>query len=367
MKTNETEGGRDIFKTGTTISEPNAWFISLIRQFREKSAERHNPAPHVEITAEKDPSALDKLVDPPSQMASLIARVKEVINDRLHPRAIETTAERVEVEELWSKRKMQIPGLVSLVAHVGVVALLIYVSTLTLAKPKTIVESSMLYEPIELSLPKMDVKSGGGGGGGTKAPTPASKGVLPKAADKQFVPPTPIISKEMPYLPAEPTIIAPQLANLLPVTDLLHMGDPNGVIGPPSAGTGSGGGIGSGTGHGVGTGTGAGAGPGEGGGFGGGVYKVGGAGGASAPRCSVTPEPNYSDDARKAHIQGTVILDSIIQKDGNIDVTGVARSLGYGLDDEAKKVLKRWKCSPGQKDGQAVAVQLQIVINFHLY
>ena len=366
MKTNESEG-RDIFTTGTSISEPNAWFISLIRQFREKKAERLNPAAHVEITAQRDPSALDKLVDPPSQISSLFSSLKEIINDKLHPRTIHTSATPVEVEEIWSKRKMQIPGLVSLVAHVGVVGLLIYASTLTIAKPKSIVDTSILMEPIELSLPKMEVKSGGGGGGGTKAPIPASKGVLPKADVKQLVPPTPIITKEMPYLPAEPTIVAPQLANLLPVTDLLHMGDPNGNIGPPSAGTGTGGGIGSGTGHGVGTGTGAGAGPGEGGGFGGGVYKVGGAGGASAPRCSVTPEPNYSDDARKAHIQGTVVLDSIIQKDGNIDVTGVARSLGYGLDDEAKKVLKRWKCSPGQKDGQAVAVQLQIVINFHLY
>jgi TonB family protein len=213
----------------------------------------------------------------------------------------------------------------------------------------------------------MDVKSGGGGGGGTKAPTPASKGVLPKAADKQFVPPTPIITKAEPYLMAEPTIVAPQLANLLPVTDLLHMGDPNGLVGPPSAGEGTGGGIGAGTGHGVGTGDGPGAGPGSGGGFGGGVFRVGGAGGASAPTCPVQPEPNYSDDARKAHIQGTVVLDSIIQKDGTIDVTGVSRSLGYGLDDEAKKVLKKWKCNPGKREGQAVAVQLQIVINFHLY
>ena len=262
---------------------------------------------------------------------------------------------------------MQIPGLLSLIAHVGVVGALVYLSIATVNKPKPVVDSAVLMEPIELSLPKLEVKSGGGGGGGTKAPIPASKGVLPKAADKQFVPPTPIITKAEPYLMAEPTIVAPQLANLLTVTDLLHTGDPNGVVGPPSAGTGTGGGIGAGTGHGVGTGDGAGAGPGSGGGIGGGPYRVGGTGGATAPTCPVQPEPNYSDDARKAHIQGTVVLDSIIQKDGTIDVNKVERSLGYGLDDEAKKVLKRWKCNPGKVNGQAVAVQLQIVINFHLY
>jgi len=363
---NEAEG-RDIFSTGTSISESNAWFISLLRQIRENLAERRNPRPKVEITAERDPSALDKLVNPPSQIASLYSTLKSIIDEKLHPHHIETSAAPVEVEELWSKRKMQIPGLLSLVAHVAVVGTLIYLSTLTISKPKVISDTSILMEPIELSLPKMELKSGGGGGGGTKAPTPASKGVLPKAADKQFVPPTPIITQAQPYLTAEPTIVAPQLANLLPVTDLLHMGDPNGVVGPPSAGTGSGGGIGAGTGHGVGTGDGAGAGPGSGGGFGGGVYKVGGNGGASAPTCPVQPEPNYSDDARKAHIQGTVVLDSIIQKDGTIDVNKVERSLGYGLDDEAKKVLKRWKCNPGKVNGQPVAVQLQIVINFHLY
>jgi len=364
--TNEAEE-RGIFTTGTTISEPNAWFLSLIRQIRENRAERRNPTPRAEITAERDPSALDKLVDPPSQLSSLFSTIKAIIHEKRHPHHIETTATPVEVEELWSKRKMQIPGLVSLVAHIAVVGTLIYLSTITINKPKVITDNSILMEPIELSLPKMEVKSGGGGGGGTKAPIPASKGVLPKADVKQLVPPTPVVMKAESYLMAEPSIVAPQLANLLPVTDLLHMGDPNGVVGPPSAGTGSGGGIGAGTGHGVGTGDGPGAGPGSGGGVGGGVYRVGGTGGASAPTCPVQPEPNYSDDARKAHIQGTVVLDSIIQKDGTIDVNRVERSLGYGLDDEAKKVLKRWKCNPGKVNGQAVAVQLQIVINFHLY
>jgi TonB family protein len=366
MKNNESED-RGIFSTGTSISEPNAWFISLVRRIRENRAERRNPTPHMEITAERDPSALDKLVDPPSQIASLISSIKSIINDRLHPRHIEISATPVEVQEIWSKRKMQIPGLISLVAHAGVVGTLIFLSIATVAKPKVTADNALLNEPIELSLPKMEVKSGGGGGGGTKALIKASKGVLPKAADKQFVPPTPVVMKAESYLMAEPTIVAPQLANLLTVTDLLHMGDPNGVAGPPSAGPGTGGGIGDGTGHGVGTGDGAGAGPGKGGGFGDGPFRVGGLGGASAPTCPIQPEPNYSDDARKAHIQGTVVLDSIIQKDGTIEVQRVERSLGYGLDDEAKKVLKRWKCNPGKKDGQAVAVQLQIVINFHLY
>jgi TonB family protein len=83
--------------------------------------------------------------------------------------------------------------------------------------------------------------------------------------------------------------------------------------------------------------------------------------------CSVRPEPTYSVDARKAHIQGTVVLASVIQKDGTINVNGVSRSLGYGLDDAARDALRNWKCNPGKLNGQPVAVQIQIAINFHLY
>ena len=128
--------GRDIFTTGTSISESSAWFVTLLRRFRENRAERRNPAPKVEITAERDPSALDKLVNPPSQIASLYSVLKSIIDEKRHPHHIETTAAPVEVEEIWSKRKMQIPGLLSLVVHVAVVGTLVYLSTLTITRPK---------------------------------------------------------------------------------------------------------------------------------------------------------------------------------------------------------------------------------------
>jgi periplasmic protein TonB len=384
MKSNHHETNQNekdpIFLTGTSLSDPNAWFISLVRQIRDYRAERRNPTPRARITATPDPDALDKLVNHPNQIASLFSLVKVVVNEKFHPHHIETTATPVDVKELWQKRQNRIPELLSVLVHVGVVAMMLVISVSTHNKPKIIVDGSILMEPITLSLllPAAQVKSGGGGGGGTKALTPASKGVLPRASDRQFVPPTPVIVNMSPQLIAEPTIIAPMLANLpTNIAGLFPIGDPNGVIGPPSAGPGTGGGIGDGTGHGVGSGTGPGAGPGSGGGYGGGPYRAGGttevpfqivgSGGVSAPTCPVRPEPNYSDDARRAHIQGTVILDSIVQKDGTIDVRGVTRGLGYGLDDAAKEVLKKWKCNPGKLDGQAVAVQIQIIINFHLY
>jgi TonB family protein len=386
MKSNtvQSEAENSILRTGTSLSDPNPWFISLIRQLWQYFAERRNPAPREEITAVPDPSALNRLVNRPNQIASLISEVKQVIHDRLHPHHTETTATPVAVPELWQKRQNRIPELLSVVMHVGVVLMLLTISINTYTKPKIFVEGSALVEAITLSpptavpLPPAHDKPGGGGGGGMRALTPASRGVLPRASDKQFVPPTPVVVNMAPELVMEPTIIAPVLANLpRDITGLLPMGDPNGVVGPPSAGPGTGGGIGDGNGHGVGPGSGPGFGPGNGGGYGGGAnqpgggperpYPVGGVGGLSAPTCPVRPEPTYSDDARKARVQGTVVLDSIIQKDGTINVNGVSRSLGYGLDDAAREALRSWKCNPGRLNGQPVAVQIQIVINFHLY
>jgi TonB family protein len=369
MKTNNSEE-QGIFTTGTSISESRAWFFSLFRQLREFREERRHPAPHVEITAERDPSALDKLVDPPSQLSSLYSSIKAIIQEKLHPHHIEMTATPVEVEELWSKKENHVAGLLSLLAHVGVVTAIIVLSLSTYNKPKkAVADDTVLLEPISLSLPPAAVKSGGGGGGGVKAPKPASKGVLPKAADKQFVPPTPLITKVAPELAAEPTIVAPQLANLLKVTDLVHMGDPNGLPTPPSAGPGSGGGIGDGTGHGVGTGNGAGAGPGSGGGIGGGVYRVGGTGGASAPSCPrPSLDPSYTDDARKAHVQGTVRLNAVVNSDGTISVKDVVQKIGFGLDDEARKFVEKYfKCKPGLVQGQPVATSAVIDVSFHLF
>jgi TonB family protein len=385
MKSNQTETEKNpIFLTGTSLSDPNAWFISLVRQVREYLAERRNPTPRAGITAIPDPGALDRLVNRPNQIASLLSEVKAAINDKFHPHHIETTASPVAVKELWQKRQNRTPEFLSVMVHLGVVLMLLTISIGTYTKPKIFVEGSVYLEPITFSLPSSvplplsHIKAGGGGGGGTRALTPASKGVLPRASDKQFVPPTPVVVNMAPELIMEPTVIAPVLASLpTNVSGLLPIGDPNGVVGPPSAGPGTGGGIGDGTGHGVGSGTGPGVGPGSGGGYGGGPYRpgggtegpyqLGGVGGLSAPTCPVRPEPTYSDDARKAHIQGTVVLDSVIQKDGTINVKGVSRSLGYGLDDAAREALRNWKCNPGKLDGKPVAVQIQIVINFHLY
>ena len=142
----------------------------------------------------------------------------------------------------------------------------------------------------------------------------------------------------------EPTIIAPPDVNL-PNVNMAQYGDPLAKIGPPSNGPGSGGGIGSGSGGGVGSGKGGGFGPGEGGGVGGGVFRVGG--GVTAPSLLYKIEPEYSEEARNAKYQGTVMLYVEVYPDGKAHNMRVLHSLGLGLDEKAMEAVKKWRFKPG--------------------
>jgi protein TonB len=203
----------------------------------------------------------------------------------------------------------------------------------------------------------------GGGGGGDRSPLPASKGRLPKAAIRQFVPPQAVLNNTNAKITMEPAILAPPNVTL-PQVNMAQYGDPLGRIGPPSNGTGSGGGIGSGKGGGVGSGTGGGVGPGEGGGIGGGVYRVGG--GVSAPSLIYKQEPEYSEEARKAKYQGTVTLYVEVDPSGRAVNVRVLHSIGLGLDEKAMEAVRQWKFKPGMKDGKPVTVAASIEVNFRL-
>jgi TonB family protein len=218
--------------------------------------------------------------------------------------------------------------------------------------------------PYQPAMKPKDTQMGGGGGGGDRSPLPASQGKLPRPSPKQFTPPTAVIRNENPKLVMEPTIIAPEDAPL-PQLNSAVFGDPlSKVIGPPSNGPGSGAGIGSGKGGGVGSGSGGGVGPGSGGGIGGGVYRIGG--GVSSPALVYKVEPEYSEEARKAKFQGTVLLSVIVDDKGNPRDIKVLRPLGLGLDEKAIEAVQKWRFRPGYLNGKPVAVAAQIEVNFRL-
>jgi TonB family protein len=208
-------------------------------------------------------------------------------------------------------------------------------------------------------------KAGGGGGGGDRSPTPASKGAIPRFAKMQLSPPMAVIPNTHAQLQVDPTLLGPPELKLPAMASNMAWGDPQGVIGPPSNGPGFGGGIGSGEGGGVGSGKGGGLGPGEGGGVGGGAYSVGG--NVSAPIPIYKPDPPYSEEARKAKYQGTVIVLIVIDAQGNVTDSRIVKPLGLGLDEKAIETIKTWKFKPGMRNGTPVPVRMMVEVSFRLF
>ena len=96
----------------------------------------------------------------------------------------------------------------------------------------------------------------------------------------------------------------------------------------------------------------------------GGVFRVGG--GVTAPSLLFKVEPEYSEEARKAKYQGTVLLYVQVDPSGKAINMRVLHSLGLGLDEKAMEAVKKWKFKAGMKDGKAVTVEAQIEVNFRL-
>jgi hypothetical protein len=77
-------------------------------------------------------------------------------------------------------------------------------------------------------------------------------------------------------------------------------------------------------------------------------------------------EPVYTEDARQARIQGTLVMQAVIHEDGSLSITGFSRTLGYGLDESAQLALEQWRFGPSMLGGFPVAVFLNIEVNFNL-
>jgi protein TonB len=295
---------------------------------------------------------------------SLFRNIKDLIHPPKLP-PLEVTSKPVAVKEIWGfyGGQEKRAGLTSILIHAGAIALLLFLGT-NKAVQQVVKQQIELIAP-DLAPYKPTVKKDtmhGGGGGGDRSPTPVSKGKLPKLANRQFVPPM-ISHVENPKLVMDPTLIIQPDANI-PKVNIDQLGDPLAKSGLASNGFGSGGGMGSGRGGGIGPGSGPGFGPGSGGNMGGGAYRIGG--GVSPPSILYKVEPEYSEEARKAKFQGTVLLFVIVDEKGNPRDIKIIRPLGLGLDQKAVEAVEKWKFSPGKKDGKPVPVQAQIEVNFRL-
>ena len=75
--------------------------------------------------------------------------------------------------------------------------------------------------------------------------------------------------------------------------------------------------------------------------------------------------PEYSEEARRAEYQGTVILETIVRRDGTVEVVRVSQSQPFGLNEKAIEAVRQWRFRPGMRSGEPVDVELKIEVNFN--
>ncbi len=78
------------------------------------------------------------------------------------------------------------------------------------------------------------------------------------------------------------------------------------------------------------------------------------------------PNPIYPEAARRARIQGVVVLECIIAKDGSVREAKVLRGLPLGLTEAAVDAVKKWKFEPSTLNNKPVEVLYILTVRFNL-
>jgi periplasmic protein TonB len=277
----------------------------------------------------------------------------------------------IKVKDIWSKdEKFGTSQALAFALHglvlVALIGLPLWLKVVPPTEAKNKADTGIIdISPYIAKLPAGADKAGGGGGGGTHEQLPPTKGKAPKFEWTQKTPPVAVIRNPNPKLVVDPSLLGPpdlKISN----PALNNMGDPLAASVNFSGGPGGGGGIGTGDGGGIGSGSGGGLGPGSGGGTGGGMFRAG-VNGVGQPACIYCPDPEYSDEARKAKYQGTVLLEVIVTVDGRILEPHVLRGPGLGLEEKALTAVKTWRMRPAVgPNGKPVTCRATIEIGFRL-
>ncbi|HLV88140.1 MAG TPA: energy transducer TonB [Candidatus Sulfotelmatobacter sp.] len=88
--------------------------------------------------------------------------------------------------------------------------------------------------------------------------------------------------------------------------------------------------------------------------------------GVTPPRGLSTPQPEYSDEARRKKISGSVLLQIIVEPDGSAKDVKIKKGLEKSLDKQAVAAVQKWTFQPGTKDGQPVAVNVDVEVTFRI-
>jgi len=212
-----------------------------------------------------------------------------------------------------------------------------------------------------------DARDGGGGGGGGSRDLVDP--IIGRASQPQKTPlaPLQIPLLENPQLAIQPAIAVPVDIQLPDNPSLPNIGVRQSVnVSLASAGPGTEAGLGTGARGGDGSGNGSGYGPGTDRGVEGGAYKPG-IGGVSLPVPLVSPEAEFSDEARRAKYQGICAVQIVVDTQGYPRNLRVVRTLGMGLDQKALEAVSKYRFKPALKNGKPVPAIMTIEVNFRLY
>jgi TonB family protein len=309
---------------------------------------------------------LGKAFEDKSAFASLFDSIHELFFPTKLP-PLELTSTPIPVVDRMAVKRSPASIAISAFVNLGILALLLFAFRDKIPQVvKTISLGNVDISAWKPTTPKSG-KMGGGGGGGSHDVAPPVKGRLPKIEKNPLLQPqVPVI--EHPKIAIEPAINIQQNIKLPDNPSLPTIGmtnSPNVTL--ASNGQGSGGGMGTGKNGGLGSGNGNGYGPGTGGNLGGGLYRVGD--GVSPPRAIFQPEAEFSDEARRAKYEGTVVVTLIVDANGNPQNVHVTRTLGMGLDEKAVEAVQKYKFKPAveQKTGKPVPVMVSVEVRFRLY
>jgi protein TonB len=272
-------------------------------------------------------------------------------------------------------RPTALPLVVSTSLHVVAIAAILFIASLGFAIADERTEPLKDPEPMRLVFLQLPGPGGGGGGGGLKMKTPPPKaerkGVekisSPLPARKLPPPMEPPPPPKRPEPPPPPLDAKPVMA---PIAQRpADIKDTPGVMAkapevPPSQGPGNGGGVGTGQGTGLGQGDGNGVGDGSGGGAGGGPYRPGS--GVEPPRLLREVRADYTDEARRANIEGEVSMEIVIRRDGTVGEVKVLRGLPGGLNERAINAVRQWRFAPARMKGTPVDVIVTVDVEFKL-
>ena len=273
------------------------------------------------------------------------------------------------------RREPGMPIALSGTLHAAMVAAFVLVASLGMTRTQALVSQDEKNE-MRLVFLVEPGPGGGGGGGGLKQPAPPPpaerKGVEKMRSPVPARRPPPPVDPPVIEKPVEPPPVKaePVVAPVVPVA-----ADPRDRAGVPwkpqptpqetdSQGPGTSGGTGTGQGTGIGEGSGAGIGPGSGGGTGGGPYRPGT--GITPPAIVREVKPDYTEEGRRRHLEGDVVLEIIVRSDGSVGNVKLVQGLGAGLDQRAIDAVRQWRFSPAKRYGTPVDVIVEVAMEFKL-